>query len=331
MADLDQNPTDTGTSAEAITPTPLDAILETNAADVPAREPDGGDAIGGMEDPQVPLKALRKERERRQKADRQVEELRREMERFENAKFGFDEEQVEERLAAVDDAAKDPVASNYDKSHKSFVDRHKGDDVVAKVEDALRRVHREQGEHWQQVLRLVGSQVDPVAAVHAYFDQAGLLDFRGQPIDQVLASKDKQPQPDTSQFDRQIAELNRHGQEVAAAERRATVAASRIDFVSEFGKAAYDELDRRSMELMQSGHPVAAQFQQAVVSSPDPISTAAQILHQLGVWGQQTPQQAPQQQPQMTFPSNLANRRNVGQRAGPGYSGPRPLEDIFRH
>ena len=33
----------------------------------------------------------------------------------------------------------------------------------------------------------------------------------------------------------------------------------------------------------------------------------------------------------MTFPSNLANRRNVGQRHGPAFSGPTPLNDIFRH
>ena len=32
-----------------------------------------------------------------------------------------------------------------------------------------------------------------------------------------------------------------------------------------------------------------------------------------------------------TFPSNLANRRNVGQRHGPAFSGQPPLNDIFKN
>ena len=158
---------------------------------------------------------------------------------------------------------------------------------------------------------------DPVAAIRDYVDRLGLLDFKGQPIDEVLASKDKQPQPqlDTSQLDRRLAELDQREQAIAQAERRTTVMASKTDFVAEHGKAAYDELDRRSVELVQTGHPVAQQFVQAVGTSPDPVSTAAQILAELGLWVQQNPrQQAPQ--PQTTFPTNLANRRNVGQRHG---------------
>lgn len=72
MAELDQNQTDAGTEA---TPTPLDTILDTPAADVPAQDQEA--ELGGIDAPHVPLKALKKERERRQKADRQVEELRR--------------------------------------------------------------------------------------------------------------------------------------------------------------------------------------------------------------------------------------------------------------
>jgi len=50
----------------------------------------------------------------------------------------------------------------------------------------------------------------------------------------------------------------------------------------------------------------------------------------IGVWQPQARQQ-PIHQSQMTFPSNLANRRSVGQRNGPSYAGPTPLADIFRH
>ena len=89
------------------------------------------------------------------------------------------------------------------------------------------------------------------------------------------------------------------------------------------------DVDQMSNAFVQSGHPAVHQYAQAVASSADPVLTAAQLLHQLACGNAQGPQQAPQQQ--MAFPSNLANRRNVGQRAGPGYAGPRPLEDIFRH
>ena len=93
----------------------------------------------------------------------------------------------------------------------------------------------------------------------------------------------------------------------------------------------YNALDQASDVLMKSAPPaVAAQYRQAVLSSPDQVSTAAQILNELGLWQASSPrQQAPRQQ--MTLPSNLANRRNVGQRTGPGYAGPTPLDSIFRH
>jgi len=323
MAELDQDQTiDTGTT-EA-TQTPLDDILDTPATDAPAQEVGESD-IGGLDAPRVPLVALKRERERRQKADKQVEELRAELDRFDNAKWGFEETQVEERLAAVDDTAQDPVVLHWKQSEG----RHKADED--KINAGLKRLSAEQQHEVQDFVKNHAfNHPDPVGAIRAYVDSLGLLEFKGTPIGDVLASKGKeaQPQPDNSQFDRQVAELNRHGAEVAAAERRATVAASRIDFVSEHGKAAYDELDRRSLELVQSGHPVAQQFVQAVQGSQDPIGTAAQILHQLGAW-QPPQQQAPQQQ--MTFPSNLASRRNVGQRHGPSYAGPTPLNDIFRH
>ena len=233
-SELDQNQTDTGT-AEAVA-TPLDAILD-GAADVPAQEREAEAGIGGMDDPQVPLKALRKERERRQKADRQVEELRREMEKFDNSRYGFDEEQVEERLAGVEQA-QDPVLHKYNQSLASFRKNH-GKEAEAKVDAATRRMNAEQRQH---VLNLAGSHADPVAAIHAYADQLGLLDFKGAPIDQVLASKDKAPEGvlDASQLAKHVEELNRYGQEVAQAERRANFSASKADFVSEHGKGAYD-------------------------------------------------------------------------------------------
>jgi hypothetical protein len=322
MAELDQNQTDTGTE---ITPSPLDTILDTNAADVPARDREEG--LGGGDAPHVPLVALKRERERRQKADRQVEELRAELDRFDNAKWGFDEPAAEQQPAG-DDSVKDPFVQNYDRSLGRFTLVH-GKDVVAKVDAGLNRLNVEQRQH---VMNLTGRHPDPVAAIHAYVEQLGLLDFKGTPIEDVLASKDKQQQPqfDTSQLVRHIEQLNQYGQAIATAEKRANFAASKADFVAEHGKGAYNEIDRLSIELVQSGHPVGQQFYQAVLSSSDPVTTAAQFLAELGVWQQQNPrQQAPQQQ--MTFPSNLANRRNVGQRHGPSFSGPTPLNDIFKH
>ena len=72
--------------------------------------------------------------------------------------------------------------------------------------------------------------------------------------------------------------------------------------------------------------------QQMALQQPPPVvttwvkvTTAAQILNELA---------SPRQQalrPQMTFPSNLANRRSVGQRAGPSYSGPTSLDSIYRN
>ncbi len=326
MADLDQNqtPADAGTS-EATAQTPLDTILDTPAPDVPARaaQEAEADTIGGMDDPQVPLKALRRERERRQKADRQVEELRAEMERFENAKWGFDEPQVEERLAALDDPAKAPVQSNYDRS----MERHKGE--VAKIDAAIKRLSVEQYQHCAQ---LAGTHPDPVAGIRDYIDQLGLLDFKGQPIDQVLASRDKphlQAKIDTSELARHVEQLNEYGQAVSAAELRTRAMASKADFVSEHGKPVFDALNQLATAFVESD-PRGVEFRQIVESSPDPVGMAAHLLGGLGYWQPQAQrQQAPQQQ--MAFPSNLANRRNVGQRSGLGYGGPTPLSSIFRN
>ena len=138
MAELDQT-TDTGTAE--VTPTPLDSILDTPAADVPAQEQGGEAELGGLDAPQVPLKALKRERERRQKADRQVEELRLELERFDNQKFGWNETVTEEqqRLDREQAAADDPfgaAVANYNASFASFSSKH-GPEAVAKVDAAL--------------------------------------------------------------------------------------------------------------------------------------------------------------------------------------------------
>ena len=323
MAELDQDLSDTGT----VEATPLDAILDTPASDAPAQEGGEGE-LGGASMPQVPLVALKRERERRQRADKQVEEMRAELERFDNAKYGFDVSD-EQLAAAEEETLQDPAVRNYDNSLQRFTMVH-GKDVVAKVDAGLKRLNVEQRQH---VMHLTGSQADPVAAIHAYVDGLGLLDFKGAPIEDVLASKDKpaQGQFDTSQLAQHYAQLNEYGQAVAAAESRANFSASKADFVSEYGKAAYNQIDQLSVELAQSGHPVGQQFVQAVKASADPVTTAAQLLHQMGLWAAQGQQQAPQRQPQPAFPSNLANRRNVGQRSGPGYAGPTPLNDIFRH
>jgi len=335
MAEPDQNQTGTGTT-EA-TATPLDSILD-GAADVPARDQDdlsSADPIGGIGAPSVPLKALKKERERRQKADKQVEELRLELERFDNAKFGWDETQIEEQQQRLDreeqqradEATKDPAVVNYDRSLQRFTAIH-GKEVVAKVDAALNRLNVEQRKH---VVNLAGEHPDPVAAIHGYIDQNGLLYFKGQPLDQVLASKDQQPQANDPRLAQHIAQLNEWGQAVAQAESRANFSASKADFVSEYGMAAYNPIDPLSVALAQCGHPLGQHFVQAVKSSAEPVLAAAQLLHQMGLWQPQVRAAQAAPQPQMNFPSNLANRRTMGQRSGPGYAGPTPLNDIFRH
>jgi len=335
MAELDDQQTLTDLGSEEAVQTPLDSILEGNATDAPAAQSDEGE-LGGTDAPKVPLVALKRERERRQKADKQVEELRLELERFDNAKFGWDETVAEEekRFAQeeqqrVDEASQDPAVVNYGKSLGRFTAIH-GKDVVAKVDAGLNRLNVEQRQH---VMHLTGSQADPVAAIHAYVDGLGLLDFKGAPIDQILTKDKAAPgqQATDPQLAQHYAELNRHGQEVAQAERRTAVALSETRFISRHGADAYDALDRLSIELAQSGHPVGQQFVQAVQTSSDPVSTAAQILAELGLWQQEAQQQPQQQQPRQTFPSNLANRRNMGQRNGPAYGGPTPLNDIFKH
>jgi len=334
MAELDdQTLTDLG-SEEAVQ-TPLDSILEGNATDAPAAQSDEGE-LGGRDAPRVPLTALKRERERRQRADKQVEEMRAELERFDNAKYGFDgtlaeEDQrlAEEERQRVDEASQNPAVTHWKRSE----DRHKAEED--KINAGIRRMSPEQWRQAQEFVRTHASDhPDPVGAIRDYVDQLGLLDFKGQPIDQIL-TKDKQPQGQQATDPRlaeYVAQLNEYGQAVSKAEQRANFSASKADFVSEYGKAAYNQIDQLSVELAHSGHPVAQQFLQAVQTSSDPVTTAAQLLHQLGVWNGQGQQQPQQQQPARTaFPSNLANRRNMGQRNGPAYGGPTPLNDIFKH
>ena len=289
-----------------------------------------------MDAPQrVSLTALRRERERRQRADREVEELRSELERFDAAKFGYAAETATEEMqrlanemqqAEADQATLDPAVAIYNRSYAAFVKSH-GREAEAKVDAATQRMTRDQQQH---VLGLVKSHRDPVAAIHAYADQLGLLDFKGQPIEDVLASKAKQPegQLDSSQVAQHYEQLNRYAQEVNATEKRANFLASKADFVSEYGKAAYNELDRLSIELTRSGHPAAAHYVEAVTTSSEPVAMAAQILSQLGLWQPQNPRQTPQ--PQQVMPSNFASARSVNGRSGPAFAGPTPLNDIFK-
>lgn len=113
----------------------------------------------------------------------------------------------------------------------------------------------------------------------------GCWTSRAGPIDEVLASKDKQAQPqfDTSQLDRWRAELGQREQAIAKAVRDTQIAVSQTRFEAKYGEDAYNELERRAVEFAHSGHPVAEQFKQALASSPDHVLTAAQILTELGL------------------------------------------------
>lgn len=318
--------------------TPLDSILDVGAADVPASTQDHEPSLDGdapiPREPRVALSALKKERERRRKMDSRVRELEEELQRFNDQRWGFDEdtynesapEQQGESYSAGQDGSQgrypgDAIEQNYNKSLQSFTDKY-GQGEVAAVDAALKQLTPAQQ---QEVWGIVGKDRDPAASVHAYVKRLGLLKHERPSLEDVLAGK--APEADTSNTDQRFADLSHREQAIHTAERRAIKAASRSEFVSEYGSDAYAQLDAVVGQLLQN--PAAQQHVQqldaAIYASSHPIYTAAQLLSEWGVW---EPAQV-QRQPAAVYPSNFAGSRSVAPRRGPAWGGPTPLGDIF--
>jgi hypothetical protein len=322
--------TEVGGLTETTDPTPLNEILDAGPADGTGRHQDhSGDTVERFERElrQVPIAALHKEKERRKKMDARVQELERELQQYNDAKWGLDDEsfqQDSERLSR--DPHRDAAVQNYEKSFNSFKTAH-GKERVAAIDVALKRLTPEQQ---QEVASLVGSPGDPVKDIEAYVQRLGLLDpaFKALSLQDVLAGK-KQPESvsgDTAQIDQRFSELSQREQAIHIAEGRVLHAASRAEFIADYGRRAFDELDAVADALVQSQHPAIPQITAAMQASQSPIHTAAELLTQLGVW---SPGQPQNQQRPVVMPSNLAGGRSVSPRRGPAWSGATPLQDIF--
>ena len=327
MSDL--NDQSAGSDGWNVDPSPapqtsIDSILDSSreepaTADVTAR-PTPEDR---EERSRIPVAAIRRERERREKYDREVQRLEAEISKYNDQKWGFTEEPTEQ---SSESPTFDPAQLQaLDRSMGGFAARH-GQSRLSALETAVTRLTPAQQD---EARAYAAGKKDQVAAIHEYVQKAGLLDaeFRRAGINDILSGKASEPKPeaDTSHVDQRFAERE---QSLQRAERRATLAGSKSEFISEFGRAKYQELDAALGHWAESGDPRVAQFVQAASAHDDPVVYAAAIMQQLGLW---TPEQAEQQpqRPAVTFPSNLAGARNVGARRGPEWGGPRPLQDIF--
>src|SRR5262245_58568220 len=134
MTEIEQQPSVTEGSPVAA---PLDAILERNTPDRVAPEPSQESAaqpeITRDDEPQVSLLALHRERERRQKMDARVKELEEELQRYNEQKWGLEQQQPTSPNGQVDEAKQkelDAQAFSYNQSFANFVGKH----GAAKVE-----------------------------------------------------------------------------------------------------------------------------------------------------------------------------------------------------
>lgn len=313
--------------------TPLDDILDGGAADVTASTQERESSLDGDGDAHVPLIALKRERERRRKMDARVQELEDELQRYNDQKWGLDADEdsyaaAEPGRSRDDGGQNDPVLRNYNDSLKTFTSKH-GQGEVAAVDAALKRLTPSQQ---REVVGLVSSSKDPVSSIHAYVKEAGLLGFKPLSLQEVLDGKGKQPSGEIDEIKQQVAGLSQREQSLHAAERRAIEAAARSEFVSDFGRQSFVEIDGIVAQLIQSNHPAVGQLREVYQNSPRPAYAVAQLLHEWGVWSpsdnSEVPQQR-QQQPASIFPSNFSTSRNVSHRRGPAWTGPTPLTDIF--
>lgn len=322
--------------SEAVVATPLDSILgggEPSSQPDESRPQEPEDNTDRHDDPvSVPLAALQRERRRRLAMDQRVAELEKEVQAYNEQKWGMQSEesaQPQEAQPSVDDATqkeRERQAFAYNQSYAAFVAKH-GKDRVAEIDAALNQLPPEQQAH---VLALVRQgDGDPLTRIASYVEQIGALGpgFHPANIQDVLSGKAAPEQP-VAHAEVARLQLEERQKNIEAAERRVNFQASRFDFVSEFGKEQFSDLSQACETFARSNDPRAAQFTNMLLKSRDPIRLAAEVMSELGMW---SPRQATQQQParQAVMPSNLVSARSVGSRSGPSFAGPTPLKDIF--
>ncbi|MCF2523910.1 hypothetical protein [Bradyrhizobium sp. G127] len=119
--------------------------------------------------------------------------------------------------------------------------------------------------------------------------------------------------------------LNPH-ETVREVEIRTNSRASRAEFISEYGKSTFEDLDRIVDDVMRKGHPDHAILSERMRASNDPVAVMAQWASETLGW---SPTASQQNARPRVMPTNLAGARNVGKRIGPAWGGPSKLEDIF--
>lgn len=159
----------------------------------------------------------------------------------------------------------------------------------------------------------------PPQAPDWFQDPDAALRERISPIEQALAQQREQMS--------QLMAEEKHGREAVQAAMQAIQ-----DEVSR-NPAARFEVQR----MMQSPHPYGALVewhkQQSVLSEigTDPAAyrekLRAELLAEINASGVVPQAGIPAAKPVM--PSNFADQRNAGARTGPGWAGPKPIQDIF--
>lgn len=304
--------------------TPIQEIFDRGAADV--TEPDrrsgehGSDA-GRAPDGLIPISALKAERARRREYDARIDAVEREIQKYNDHRWGFDDEaeaaQSDQSLESTGDHALD----TYQRNHKAFAARTSRE-KLAEIDQALNRLTPSQVAEINQIAYRTGN---PQAAVD-YLDRAGLLFKRTSISDALDGNKppDSAANAEQPHAQERMRALEAREQQIAIAERAHVERGSQASFAQHHGHETLMAVDAVVGSMLQRNHPLVPHLQQIYQSSPDPTGAVAAALHEWGMW---SPEAAQPRRP--VFPSNIAGARNVGVRSGPVWSGPAPLQDIF--
>jgi len=204
-------------------------------------------------------------------------------------------------------------------------EREKAKRYTEEVAD-LRRQIADQDRNWQQRVEQLVTQLQPKAAPQQTPDfweaPETAIDHRLSqaitPIQQALVAQ-------REGMSRMMAS-EKHGEE-AVNEAYQALAALKASSGPEF-QAVYGQ-------VMSSPHPygalVAWHGKQKVMSEigSDPAAYREKLKAEL-LAEMNGGQQPAQQTPQPVMPSNFATARNVGSRAGPAWTGQKPIADIFK-
>jgi hypothetical protein len=149
------------------------------------------------------------------------------------------------------------------------------------------------------------------------------IDYR---LNQAVAPVQSQLQQMREDFSRMQA-IDKHGQEAVDKAFAEMSQRMQTDKASVWGEY---------QRIMASPHPYGSlvdwhKKQQALAEiGSDPAAYKEKLKAELLAELQQTQQPPAPQAQAPVMPSNFANVRNVGSRAGPAWSGPQPIQDIFK-